>query len=29
MAWTIGFAWKNIEAIDLYNTNKKIKVMTV
>lgn len=27
LAWTFGFKWKNIAGIDLYSTNKKIKVM--
>ena len=29
IAWTYGFSWKNIEAIDLFSTNKKIKVMNM
>lgn len=27
--WLAGFSWRNIEAIDLYSTNKKIKVMNM
>ena len=28
-AWVTGFAWRNIEAIDLYSTNSKIRVMNM
>ena len=27
MAWIYGFSWKNIQAIDLYSSHNKIKVM--
>ena len=29
IAWTYGFSWKNINAIDLYSTNRKIKEMNM
>lgn len=29
MAWSYGFSWKRIEAIDLYATNPKITVMNM
>jgi SAM-dependent methyltransferase len=29
LAWLYGFAWKNIEAIDLFGTNQKIRVMNM
>jgi hypothetical protein len=29
LAWTFGFKWKNIVGIDLYSTNKKIKVINM
>ena len=29
IAWLYGYKWKNIHAIDLYSTNRKIKVMNM
>lgn len=29
IAWLYGFSWKNIQAIDLYSTNSKIRIMNM